>query len=236
MKNGVLFILLSFYGFSQSNFELGKQYFDTENWQLAEKYFQKSIIEFPNDAKTIEYLGDSFAYQENWDLAIENYEILKEKYPIIAKYHYKYGGAMAMKAKTASFWKAYGMIGKIENAFITATKLDKNYIDARWALVVFYVELPAIVGGSEKKSQKYADELMILSKVDGYLAKGYIDEYFERYNNAEKNYIEAHKIGNSKTTFSKLYDLYLNKLKNTQKATQLKAEFYKNRKLETSNF
>jgi hypothetical protein len=41
------------------------------------------------------------------------------------------------------------------------------------------------------------------------LAKGYIDEYFSRYAKAESNYKKAHEIGNSKTTFQKLYDLYL---------------------------
>ena len=93
------------------------------------------------------------------------------------------------------------------------------------ALVTLYIELPGIVGGSEKKAQKYAAELLNLSKVDGYLAKGYIDVYFERYQSAEKNYSLAHKIGNSKTTFEKLYDLYLNKLKDAEKAKQLKKEF-----------
>ena len=78
---------------------------------------------------------------------------------------------------------------------------------------MLYLELPGIIGGSEKKAQKYADELMVLSKVNGFLAKGYIDVYFKRYAKAEGNYKKAHEIGNSKITFEKLYDLYLNKLK-----------------------
>jgi len=87
--------------------------------------------------------------------------------------------------------------------------------------------LPGIVGGSERKAQKYAEELLSLSKVDGYLAKGYIDEYFERYTKAESNYIKAHETGNSKTTFQKLYNLYLNKLKDKTKAQKLKEQFEK---------
>ena len=74
-------------------------------------------------------------------------------------------------------------------------------------------------------SEKYADELMVLSKVDGYLAKGYIDVYFSRYSKAEIHYKKAYEIGNSKTTFEKLYDLYLNKLKDKAKANKLKREF-----------
>jgi hypothetical protein len=87
--------------------------------------------------------------------------------------------------------------------------------------------LPAIVGGSEKKAQKYAEELFNISKIDGYMSKGYIDEYFKRYSKAEINYTKAYQIGNSKTTFQKLYNLYLNKLKDTEKAQKLKTQFEK---------
>jgi hypothetical protein len=39
-----------------------------------------------------------------------------------------------------------------------------------------------LFGGSEKKAQRYADELIKLSPVDGYLSKAHIDEYFEHRN------------------------------------------------------
>jgi hypothetical protein len=117
------------------------------------------------------------------------------------------------------------MIDDVEDAFLTAAKLDSKHIETRWALVMLYIELPGIVGGSETKAQKYANEIMVLSKVDGYMAKGYIDEYFERYKKAETNYIQAHEIGNSKTTFQKLYNLYFNKLKDKTKAQKLKEQY-----------
>ncbi|HBK83493.1 MAG TPA: hypothetical protein DDZ41_07830, partial [Flavobacterium sp.] len=96
------------------------------------------------------------------------------------------------------------------------------------------IELPAIVGGSETKAQKFANELMALSKVDGYLSKGYIDTYFSRFSNAEANYKKAHEIGNSKTTYQKLYDLYLHKMKDPTKAQKLKEDFDKQAPLPTS--
>ncbi len=225
MKISILFLLLSFYGFSQTNFELGKQYFDEKKWETSSNYFKKAIQEKATNYQAVEYLGDIFGHQKKWDLAIEKYQLLRDKFPQNANYWYKYGGALGMKAKESSKWQALSMIDDVENAFLKAAELDKKHIDSRWALVMFYLEIPAIIGGSEKKAQKYADELMQLSKVDGYLAKGYIDVYFERYTKAEINYKNAHQIGRSKTTFDKLYDLYLNKIKNTKKANQLKKEF-----------
>lgn len=225
MRKIIFLLFVSLQMFSQSNFDLGKQYFVEKKWELAQSNFEKVLVQNPNNYQAIEYLGDIFGHQKKWDLAIEKYKRLRDQFPKNANYWYKFGGALGMKAKKSNKFKALGMIDDVEEAFLKAAELDKNHIDTRWALVMLYIELPAIIGGSEKKAQKYAAELLNLSKVDGYLAKGYIDVYFKRYQSAEKNYTLAHKIGNSKTTFEKLYDLYLNKLKNTEKAQQLKKEF-----------
>ena len=187
--------------------------FVQKKYKEAKIYFDNYLREFPLNLKTIEYLGDIAGHNKDWDEAIKCYEKIKLQNPQTANYHYKYGGALGMKAKESNKFAALGMIDDVENSFLTAARLDKNHIDSRWALVMFYIEIPAIIGGSEKKAQVYANELMQLSKVDGYLSKGYIDVYFKRYKNAEKNYLNAHIVGNSQTTFDKLYDLYLNKLK-----------------------
>lgn len=221
----LFFVFISFSVFSQSTFEKAEKLYAQKKYNEAEKVFKEHLKSQPNHSKTIEYLGDIAGVQKNWDEAISNYKKLKTSFPKNATYWYKYGGAMGMKAKTANKFKALGMIDEVEASFLTAAKLDVKHIEARWALVMLYLELPAIIGGSEKKSQLYASELMTLSKVDGYLAKGYIDVYFSRYTKAEINYKKAYEIGNSKTTFEKLYDLYLNKLNDKTKANKLKQEF-----------
>ena len=221
------FLLLSTFVFSQSNFEKAEKLYSENKLSDAKKLFEDYLNANPNHSKTIEYLGDIAGKEKKWDEAISYYKKLKDKFPSTANYHYKFGGAMGMKAKSVNKFKALGMIDDIENSFLTAAKLDEKHIDTRWALVMLYIELPGIVGGSETKAQKYASQLMNLSKVDGYLSKGYIDVYFERYSKAETNYKKAHEIGNSNTTYEKLYDLYLNKMKNKTKANQLKQEFKK---------
>lgn len=212
---------------AQSSFEKAEKLYLENKFTESKRLFRDYLKSNPDHSKAIEYLGDIAGKEQQWDEAISYYEKLKLKYPTIANYHYKYGGALGMKAKSVNKLKALGMIGDIERAFLTAAQLDEKHVDTRWALVMLYIELPGIVGGSETKAQKYATELMNLSKVDGYLAKAYIDVYFKRYEKAEINYKKAHEIGNSKTTYEKLYDLYLNKMKNKTKASQLKNEFEK---------
>jgi tetratricopeptide (TPR) repeat protein len=212
---------------AETDFEKAEKLYNQEKYDQAKVLFESFLKSNPNNYKTIEYLGDIAGHQKKWDEAIKRYEVLKKQFPKTANYYYKFGGALGMKAKSVNKFKALAMIDDVENAFLTAAKLDSKHIETRWALVMLYIELPGIVGGSEKKAQKYADELMNLSKVDGFLAKGYIDEYFDRNAKAEKNYIKAHELGNSKTTFQKLYNLYFNKLKNKAKANQLKEQFEK---------
>jgi tetratricopeptide (TPR) repeat protein len=218
---------ISFQVLAETDFEKAEKLYKQDKWEQAKILFENYLKSNPNNYKTIEYLGDIAGHQKKWDEAIKQYEILKKQFPKTANYWYKFGGALGMKAKSANKFKALVMIDDIENSFLTAAKLDAKHIDARWALVMLYIELPGIIGGSEKKAQKYSDELMDLSKVDGYLSKGYIDEYFSRYKKAEANYIKAHEIGNSNTTFQKLYNLYLNKIKDKLKAQKLKEQFNK---------
>nr|WP_294934725.1 hypothetical protein [uncultured Flavobacterium sp.] len=227
MKHFFFLLLFPILAWSQSDFEKAQKLFEQKKYASAEILFENYLKQNPNDAKTMEYLGDAAGYQKKWNTAIGYYKKLKAQYPKNADYHFKFGGALSMKAKEASKVTALGMIDDIREAFETAAKLDAKHIHARWALVMFYIELPGLVGGSETKAQKSATELLQLSKVDGYLAKGYIDLYFKRYQKAEVNYKKAHEIGNSKTTFEKLYNLYLNKLKDRQKAINLKKEFQK---------
>lgn len=223
----LIFLLFPMLTWSQTSFDKAVTFFEQEKYASAKPLFENFLNQKANDTKTIEYLGDIAGHQKQWDNAILYYKKLKTQFPKNANYHYKFGGALGMKAKNSNKFKALGMLGDIENSFLLAAKLDAKHIETRWALVILYVELPGIVGGSETKAQKYANELLSLSKVDGYLAKGYIDVYFERYDKAEKNYIKAHEIGYSKTTFEKLYDLYLNKIKDRQKADNLKRGYQK---------
>lgn len=222
-----LFLLISFNMMAETDFEKAEKLYKQEKYDQAKTLFESYLKSNPNHYKTVEYLGDIAGHQKKWDEAIKQYKVLKTQFPKTANYWYKYGGALGMKAKSVNKFKALGMIDDVENAFLTAAKLDVKHIDSRWALVMLYIELPGIVGGSESKAVKYSNELMELSKVDGFLSKGYIDEYFNRYKKAEANYIKAHEIGNSKTTFQKLYNLYLNKIKDKAKATKLKEQFDK---------
>jgi tetratricopeptide (TPR) repeat protein len=228
MKRIVLLILFfPILLWSQANFEKAEQLLEAGKTEQARLLFEIIVKENPSHLKAIEHLGDIAGQNTSWDKALLYYKKLKQLQPTEANYYYKYGGALGMKAKEVNKFKALGMIDEIKSSFEKAIILDPKHKESRWALVLLYLQLPGIIGGSEAKAVAYSNELMRLSPLDGYLSKGYIEEYFGRNKKAERNYLKAFELTHSKLAFQKLYSLYLYKMKNSDKAQELKEQFEK---------
>ena len=219
------FLLLPILGWSQSNFEKGEKLFQAKKYDEAQIVFEGFLKTKPLDIKTLEYLGEIEARQKSWVKGAEYFKKLKVLKPTEADYFFKYGGCLAMRAMEVNKLKAFTMVDGMKQAFERAIFLNPKHVQARWALIEVYLQLPGILGGSESKAISYSNELAEFSPVDGYLSRGRIEEYFKRYALAEKNYIKANEIGKSKVTFQKLYNLYLNKLKDPKKTQELKRKF-----------
>ena len=206
-----------------NDFEKATLLFQQNKLNEAQSLFENYLKQHPNHTKTLEFLGDIAGAKKDWTLALDYYKKIKNQFPSNADYHYKCGGVLGMQAKEANKFKALGMLDEVEGYFLKAIKLDAKHVDARMALVVLYMELPAIVGGSERKALKYAEEIDRISKKDGYLAQGTIDEYNKNYKQAEKKYLLALSLDEKYAkTLQKLYDLYVLKLKDAPKAANIK--------------
>ena len=210
MKYIILLLLLPFLSIGQDALEQSKSFIAHKDFKKAEQQLVKYVDSNPSNQEAVELLGDAYGHQEKWDQAAEQYKKLTEFKPNDPDYQYKYGGALGMKALSISKISAVLIIDDVKSAFLKAAELDPKHIDARWALVELYMQLPAIIGGSQSKSMKYAKELEALSKVDGYLAKGYIYEYDNEPELAEKYYKMAIEQGGSINCYDKLSALYEN--------------------------
>ena len=213
--------------FSQVNLEKAQQLFEEGKLEQAKPMFEVLLKKNPSNIKIIEYLGDIAGRSKDWDEALLYYGKLKKARPSEANFYFKYGGVLGMKALEVSKFKALGMIDEVQSNFEKAIELNPKHIEARWALIELYLQLPGILGGSEKKAIQYSNELSKISAVDGYLSRGHIEEYFKRYTAAEQQYKKAIAVGNSKKTYQKLADLYANKMKSPDKAQAVLDEFKK---------
>ena len=214
----ILFPLLIF---SQSDFDKGEKLFREEKFEQAQVLLEHVLVTQPSNLKAIEYLGDIAGHNKSWDKSSGYYKKLKQLKPTEANYYYKYGGALGLKSQAGGKWVAIRLIGDMRDSFEKALSLKPNHLEARWALIEYYLQVPGLFGGSEKKAQNYANQLMTFSPIDGYLARGKIDEYFERSKSAENNYLKAIYIGGSKTTYDRLTALYKVKLLQSEKAIKV---------------
>jgi len=212
-----LFIVLPMMMWSQSNFSKAEKLFEAEKYDQAQPVFESFLKENPSHLKTLEYLGDIAGHNKSWDKAMVYYRKLKQLKPSEANYYFKYGGVLGMKARESNKFKALGMIGEVKASFEKAIELNPKHIEARWALVTIYIQLPGFVGGSESKAIKYSNELLKLSPVDGYLSRGQIDEHFGRYSAAEQQYKKAIAAGSTKVGGQMLANLYKNKMNKSVK-------------------
>lgn len=209
MKKILTFLLLfPLLIWSQSDYGKAEKLFETGKYDQAKPVFESFLKENPSHLKTLEYLGDIAGHQKSWDKAIVFYKKLNQLKSSEANYFYKYGGVLGMKAKESNKFKALGIIGEVKESFEKAIELNPKHIEARWALVMLYIQLPGIVGGSESKAIKYSNELLKLSPVDGYLSRGQIEEHFKRYTAAEQQYKKAIAAGSTKVGAQMLDNLY----------------------------
>ena len=192
---------------AQTNFDTAENYFKQSKLAEAQQLFENYLKENPKDLKTIEYLGDIQGKKENWDKAIFYYKKLKTANPNNANYQFKYGGVLGMKAKNANKFAALSMIKEVKQSFENAIKINPQHIEARYALIELYLQLPGIVGGSERKARKHSDELLSFSPIDGYLSKGRIEMYLKDYDKAEIQYSKAYNLNKSKVALQKLEEV-----------------------------
>ena len=203
----LLFFCFSFIN-GQTLFQKGDFLFKQEKFIEARPIFENHLKQYPKDKQTLEYLGDIAGHSKDWNKAIFYYEVLVNEDPSNANYHYKYGGALGMKAMSVSRFRALSYIGIIKNELELAAQLDPKHVETRWALIEFYIQLPTIFGGNEIRAIQYASELCKISKVDGHLALGHITEHYGRFQEAERHYINAIEAGGSPHTYEKLIKLY----------------------------
>lgn len=226
MKRFLLLILFIIpkVAIAQTDFEKAEKFYVSKNYEQSKVYFENYLKVNPNNLKTLEYLGDIEGQNKSWDNAIYYYKKLKQLKPLEANYYYKYGGVLGMKAKNSNNFKALGMISEVKSSFEKAISLNPKHIEARIALIELYLQLPAIVGGSEKKAVHYANEIAQISALEGYLSKGHIAEYFGKFSEAEAYYKKAVEISKSKNSYRILANLYKNKMGQPDKAKSILEE------------
>ncbi len=139
----------------------------------AQKAYEEVLAREGNNAMASYRLGQLYLYHlRRSDLAIQYLEkavALDEKN---SDYHLRLAEAYTAAAPHAGIIKRTSMTRQIKNQLDLALQYNSRSIPAHQGLIQFYVQAPAVLGGSYRSAHQQADSLVRLDAVEGWLAHG----------------------------------------------------------------
>jgi len=123
--------------------------------------------------------------KNEWDKATDLFEQAVKARPDSAEYHFRLGQAYGSQAKDASIFRQPGLASKTREEFERAVQLDPNLIDARSALISYYLMAPGFMGEQDLARKEYTDAV----REQPSSPKAHL--YFGAFLMSEKNYKQA---------------------------------------------
>ena len=137
----------------------------------------------PQDEKILIEIGELYAAEKKWDLAIDSYEKLVDLDPDNSDYLYRLGGTQAAYSEVVSKFRVLSLINTAKRNLIKSASLDVEHIYSRWALVQILTELPQILGGNKENALVYCNEIQNISFIHGLISYHY---FYSLQNNQDK--------------------------------------------------
>ena len=101
------------------------------------------------------------------------------------------GRAYGQRAIHATVFEQPSLATRVRKAFERASALDPENLEARWALVQYYLRAPNVLGGSPAKAREEAREIEKRDALRGVRAWGRIAEHEKRWVDADQIYEKA---------------------------------------------
>lgn len=141
--------------------------------------------------------------------------------PDNAQAHYWLGNAYGTQIGRVGTMSQAFMAPKLRDAFERAIALDPNLHDARTSLMEYYLQAPAMVGGSVEKARAQAAELDRRDPPRGHYARARLAGHDKQPEVAAKAYLAAWEARPESTTYRTAAGLVLQETKQWQRAFAL---------------
>jgi predicted Zn-dependent protease len=129
----------------------------------------------------------------------------------VAEYHYWHGAAMGSEAQGAGLMRKGFLAPKIKSAFEKTLALDPKHADAMYALIQYYVQAPAMMGGDKAKALELANRLKGIDKARGHYQAAYVYGADNKNDLAEKELVALTKAEPDKWEYQvALGNFYIN--------------------------
>jgi tetratricopeptide (TPR) repeat protein len=152
---------------------------DQSHYKRAEPILAQRLKANPNDAQSLYEMSKVSAAFERWDQAIQQAEKAVALAPKNAEFHAALADAIAsqLAASQAGMFTKMSLARRFRAEVDLALELDPNNLDATSDLLEYYLQAPAIAGGSVKKAADLADHMVRVNPARGYLLRLEIATY-----------------------------------------------------------
>lgn len=129
------------------------------------------------DAKAWTLLARAQLQKGEADDAIESAEQAVELAPNDAQAQLWLGNSLGMRISQVNMLRQIAMAPDLRDAFEAAVRLDPSLLDARTALIQFYLQAPEAMGGGKAKAAAQVAEIAKRHPVRGHLAQAGLDRF-----------------------------------------------------------
>lgn len=177
----------------QNTIDQAKSLFEAKKYDEARKILKAVDDDSKQYAAAQYYLGRIAFNEKDYDAAEDYLEEAVDADDKVADYHYWLGSTLGTIAGEANAIKQGMLASQIKDEFEKTVALKPDYLDAHWGLIEFYTQAPGIMGGSYDKALATAKVIAKYNEADGHRAMGVVYYRQEKFAEAEKEYILAHK-------------------------------------------
>jgi len=144
--------------------------FKGREWAQAQAALEKATTAAPKDAEAWALLGQAHIALNNAEGAVAALETAASLDPKSSNYQRQLGDAYGVSAQKAGLFGKISFAKKCKAAYDKAVELDPKNIDARWSVMEYCRQAPAIAGGGMDGAYAQAEEIRKLDPVRGRVA------------------------------------------------------------------
>jgi tetratricopeptide (TPR) repeat protein len=157
----------------------------------AQSFFEERLKADKKDVESQYQLARVLLFQQKMDEAEDAIDEALDLNDRDARFHFLRGQILGEIASTANVFKQGFLAPKVKNAFLRAVELDSTFVDARVGLYNYYIMAPGIMGGSEEKALKQANEVVKLNSYRGHILLANFHQRKKEFAEAEDEYKKA---------------------------------------------
>jgi len=144
--------------------------FKQRQWAEAQTVLEKVTTDEPANAEAWNFLGQVFLARNDHEKAVPAFEKATELAPANSEYFRTLGDAYGLAAQSAGLLSKYGWAKKCKAAYDHAVELDPANIAARWSVMEYCRQAPAIAGGGMDGAYAQAEAIRTLDPNRGRVA------------------------------------------------------------------